>query len=641
MEDFKKCLTNSLEPWLLILDNADDPLLDVSQFFPLGNRGTIIITSRNPDLKCHAPLRARELRHLETDDAITLLLRTGDLPSDEQNLRDLALQIVKILGHLALAVSHAGASIRQRTCSLENYPDVYKRHRKKLLSSRPVQAGSDYKYTVYTTWEISVDSIKELARNEKNSTASNAIELLTFFGFCHFDDIEEEVFKSARDNIKRTKKYPWWASNLLRMIRDPRPLDWESLGFKEAIQLLSSYSLIHVSEVESRISLHPLVHSWIRDSLDEETHKRWWNITISTLALAGGNRISYYLNRQLRVHLRHCIGIGQIDHLFLEDDNSLDRVKISSRIISVYSEHPWKDALMLSERALEYSRNVLGDESPSTCLVSCQLAHCLRCMTEYHKVSDLLQDKVDVCVRVVGPTKDLTLRMMGELAVAYGRQGRKQEALELAEKCVAICEKSLDEGDGVYVDALIDLASAYTGLGRHEEAVGLCKKALAKGIEYYGEEHILVLGLESLLASNCSRSGQHHAALETFQNTLKKHLKVYGEEHPNTLVVMISIAITHGNMDQPEEGIPLVVKALEIGSKLGLEDRLEGWKEDLEWLQSENAWLQSQSANTSTSLPKRLLKSQKLPHPEGERIPSRKIWNFWQKSRRSMEESSS
>ncbi|KAL9132985.1 MAG: hypothetical protein Q9175_005840, partial [Cornicularia normoerica] len=215
MEDFKRCLTNSVEPWLLILDNADDPSLDIGRFFPVGNRGTIIVTSRNPDCRCHATVGSRELREMEDDEAITLLLRSGDLLSEDEDLRCLALPIVKTLGCLALAVNHAGASIRQRICSLEDYVEIYTHHRKKLLSSRPIQAGSVYKYAVYTTWEISVDSIKELAKDTTDHTAANALELLTLFGFFHFDDITEHMFKSAWGNFSRTKKFPWWASNLL------------------------------------------------------------------------------------------------------------------------------------------------------------------------------------------------------------------------------------------------------------------------------------------------------------------------------------------------------------------------------------------------------------------------------------------
>lgn len=101
--------------------------------------------------------------------------------------------------------------------------------------------------------------------------------------------------------------------------RDRRPSNWDSLLFNEAIQILSSYSLIYVSGSNNRISLHPLVHSWIRDSLNEELHLRWWNITISTLALGSYNR-SAHLRRQLKLHLRHCIGTRQIDDFFREDD---------------------------------------------------------------------------------------------------------------------------------------------------------------------------------------------------------------------------------------------------------------------------------------------------------------------------------
>lgn len=425
------------------------------------------------------------------------------------------------------------------------------------------------------------------------------------------------------------------------MIRDPRLSDWDSLGFKESIQLLSSYSLIHVSGVENRISLHPLVHSWIRDSLNEEMHMKWWNITISTLALARGNGGPYHLLRQLRVHLRHCVGVGQIDDLFLEDENPFDRVNIASQIIGVYSDHPWTDALKLSEQALEYSTKLLGDECYSTCLISYQLAKCFNFLSEYQKASDLLQDQVDVSIRVVGPTEELTLYIMGQLSWAYRRSGRKQEALELAEKRLAVCEKSLDESDDRYLNALRDVAMAYSDLDRSEEAVDLLEKVLPKKIEIFDEEDSDVLELEYNLARAYSRSGQYQAALEMYQNTLKKQTKVHGKEHPNTLQVMTSTAVTYGNMGQPEKGIPLVVKVLEIGSRIGLEDELDNWKQWLEWLQSKSARLQSQNAIASTIVPERLVEPHKQSHPEVEEHSSKKKWRLWPKSRQQLGESSS
>ena len=33
----------------MILDNADDPHLDISPYFPVGNRGIVLITTLGPD----------------------------------------------------------------------------------------------------------------------------------------------------------------------------------------------------------------------------------------------------------------------------------------------------------------------------------------------------------------------------------------------------------------------------------------------------------------------------------------------------------------------------------------------------------------------------------------------------------------
>ena len=634
MDDFKRYLTNSLKPWLLILDNADDRSLDISQYFPVGNRGSIIVTSRNPECRCHATVGSRELREMESDEAINLLLRSGDLPSDDQDLRLFALPIVQTLGYLALAVSQAGASIRQKICSLEDYLDNYTRHRKKLLSSQAVQAGSEYKYTVYTTWEISVESIKKLVKEANDSTAAHALELLPFLGFCHFDDIAEDIFKSAWRNLGRTKKYPWWKSNILGIVRNYSGLDWDSLVFNEAIQLLSSYSLIHVSGSNNRISLHPLVHSWIRDSLNVEAHLRWWNVTISTLALAT-NRSSYDLQKRLKAHLRHCIGTREINDLLQEDDFALDRVRMSLWITKVYLDPPWKDCLGLSERTLAYSRKTLGDECYSTCEVSYQRASILNILFQYPDALDSLQGQLEVAIRVAGPADRLTLRMMNELSSTYDFLGRKREALELAERSLAICKKSLDESDYVYLRAMERVASGYSELGRYGEAIALQKKPLAQWKENFHEEDGRVLNSEFLLACAYSNSGQHQAALDMFQSNLEKCSKYEGEDHPYTLFVMARTAAEYGNIGQPEKGIPLISRALEVGSRIGLDVQLLQWFE--EWLE----WLQSESEKAQTTVSKRLPKSRKLSHFENKEILTRKLSRLWPRTRRRRERSHS
>ena len=265
MDDFKRWLTNLAENWLLLIDNADDPSLDILQYFPPGCRGTVIVTSRNPECETHATVGSRDVGAMDREEAISLLLKASGEQETDSSLRIRALPVVETLWSLALAIIQAGALIRQKLYTFEEYCNAYNTRRKELLSFRPVQASSDYKFTVYTTWEVSTESIKAVAdggnaTQEASRSATNALEFLTFFGFCHFDDIWEEFFKVAWKAFPNLSAFPWWRSNILQTLREDRPPEWDPLPFRQAMSLLSSYSLIQWSDL--RVSLHPLVHSY-------------------------------------------------------------------------------------------------------------------------------------------------------------------------------------------------------------------------------------------------------------------------------------------------------------------------------------------------------------------------------------------
>lgn len=257
-EVFKCHLRDTADPWLLIFDNADDPSLDIARYFPAGNRGTIILTTRNPQCKIHETVQSHEFGELNADDAVTLLLRASKLPHDEFT-RESAVPVVQTLGHLALAIVHAGALIRQKLCTLDDYCEIYGLRRKDLLSRQPVQATVDYKYTVYTTWEISVASIKESAEEASSVTAANALDLLKLFGYLHFDNISEYIFERVWKRIPLDLgEWPWVVTNQIRMFREDRPQHWDPLPFREAVNILNNYSLIHLNGDYTHISLHPL-----------------------------------------------------------------------------------------------------------------------------------------------------------------------------------------------------------------------------------------------------------------------------------------------------------------------------------------------------------------------------------------------
>ena len=150
-EEFKRWLTNLVEDWLLIIDNADEPSLDVLQYLPTGCRGTVVITTRNRDCRVHATVGSCEMGPMGREEAISLLLKASGEQETDSSLRIRALPVVETLWSLALAIIQAGALIRQKLYTFEEYCNTYNTRRKELLSFRPVQASSDYRFTVYTT----------------------------------------------------------------------------------------------------------------------------------------------------------------------------------------------------------------------------------------------------------------------------------------------------------------------------------------------------------------------------------------------------------------------------------------------------------------------------------------------------------
>ena len=115
---------------------------------------------------------------MEPDEAVTLILKTTEVSDQsDKSIRKSAGRVVTTLGYLALAIVQAGAVIRQGRCTMEEYYTVYYQRRRELLSQKALQDGEDYRYTVYTTWEVSLKMIEDMS----SEAGRDAMELLRIF----------------------------------------------------------------------------------------------------------------------------------------------------------------------------------------------------------------------------------------------------------------------------------------------------------------------------------------------------------------------------------------------------------------------------------------------------------------------------
>ena len=282
------------EDWLVVYDNAED---HVRKYIPSGDRGNILMTSRNRSIGRYTSFNIIEIDEMEEDDAVSLLLKSAcldqadlsgksssssSLSDSPQALREMAKKITAELQYHPLAVDQAGASIESGMCHIDKYLELYSQHRKELLDDPLFSRSSDYEQTVYGTLDLSFKEIESQAKAQHHSgttrtntvdtvAAQSAISILQLFAFFHHDNIDEDVFKLAAlgyntyDASHDFFKPPHLSSENYALLKLDFNGSWDELGFRKGIRMLLSFSLIKQNTSGNLYSIHPLIHSWRRD----------------------------------------------------------------------------------------------------------------------------------------------------------------------------------------------------------------------------------------------------------------------------------------------------------------------------------------------------------------------------------------
>lgn len=564
VEGIKRWFSNQTRPWLLIFDNADDPQLDLSRFFPAGGRGVVLITTRNPQCEIHATKGSSKLDQMALEEAITLLLRTSCVTSvDNEASRNSAKHIVQTLGCLALAIIHAGATIQQGVCTLDDYCAEYARHRKQLLDCQHIQAGTDYDHTVYSTWEVSIEKITGLS----TETAKNAIELLNFFSVLHFEGISEKILERAWESFQDDELSTWIQSHRLSIFNSICSEQWNPQPFREAIALLSSYSLIHIDGSENHISLHPLVHTWIKDRLAPADQSKCYITSTITLSRSMISKqqsidISYAVNVQK--HIDSCFRFGQ-NELWIEDEWSKDRISVAYRFgWACSANNDWKQARDFLERTLEYSKKTMNEEYINSLYCTNLLGRAYYYLDERQKGTDLLEKAFTMARNMLGPEDPRTLSFMRDLIRDLLENNRNQESMDLIGE-LQILEKENDvlrNRSPEAAESIILYADALSRSGNNRKAVELLEDLIPTLEESLGMDHNMTTWGKWTLAEAYRHLNQWQEAAELDQQVLESYIKVFGTEHRATLRARSNLAISYENLDRPLDGIRILTEVV-------------------------------------------------------------------------------
>jgi hypothetical protein len=397
-------LANTSQSWLLVFDNADDPNLSLAPYFPAGNRGDILITSRNPACCQYNTVGSREIGRLSVDDSVLLLIKTahGDTTLANEIYED-GKKVVEALGCLALAIAQAGAYIRETSCSLKDYFEIYERRQKELLGYLPKHTGTDYGYTVYTTWQVSLDMIESM----RDTASNHALELLKLLCFYHHDQVPVKILYNAWLNSEKDPIAP--ASSLWPEAFSDF-FDYQQ-SLRASVTLLASFSLI-TRDSDALLSFHPLVHDWCRDRMSEFEQKSSSRRAILVLGRSVEWKFEtedYTFRRSLVSHVHACLRL----HGLRNEDFNVNEMQEWSNLALVLGEGGWtQDSLEITEQVVQLCKAKLGEDHPDT------------------------------------------LQSMHSLAIYYSEAGRRSEALQLTEQVVQLRKAKLGED---YPDTLLSM----------------------------------------------------------------------------------------------------------------------------------------------------------------------------------------
>ncbi|QRV96968.1 kinesin light chain [Ceratobasidium sp. AG-Ba] len=590
-------LSNRHEGWLMVVDNADDPAVNINQYLPAGTTGSILITTRIEQyalLACNWNAAYR-VENMRPEEALTLLFKMAGIsdnetPETESVAATQLLEsqpVLKNVGYLALAIVQAGAYIFVSKRSIAQYLEMLVQYRKETLEkyNRLPARIDGYHKTVYTTWHMSYVLLGEPAQR-----------LLHLMAFMHHTEISEETFRRAAINLRSYKpeipateseiQVQDYLTHCLQPYIHPTGL-WNSSAFADSMTELLSYSLISFDKLNNDYTLHVLVHDWARTVTeypsDVATQHTALLLAVSVdyaetmESLIYKRMVEVHVNRLLANHSKPTPNTAALLSQVYRYTGKyaaklmLDQIAVDGRQLVLGEEHDatlvskkdltdnylqlgrYKEAAVLLEQVVEIRKRVSGHEHPKTLIAMRKLADAHRFLGHYSEAHSLQTRVLDISIRIHGYDHPETLESMFKLAVTYQSQGRYDHAEALLLKVVDAAKRVEGDEHPDTLDSIHALASTYYDQGRYDEAEPMQEHVVRVKKRRQGDEHPSTLATMNDLALTYRAQSRYSEAEKLQEKVLDARKRAYGEDHPDTLTNMHNLACTYRELGRYEE----------------------------------------------------------------------------------------
>ncbi|PVF92027.1 FabD/lysophospholipase-like protein, partial [Serendipita vermifera] len=449
---------------LLILDNADNPKVDLIQFFPKLYKGIILITTRVQTLRTLSTLYHLELGPMSHDEAIKTLVKASGqtFPLGSNDVPHVS-TLIEELGCLALALVQAGVYISNMVSIgtmdgqgsvFEHYLDLFRQERAILMRKEGSVSLDQYRHGVYAALDLSYTLLPPLSR-----------DFLHLCSQLHYTNISVSMLLAAAKKdfqdkwkyLERPKSHQE-IQGKLHTLFTPNGASNEA-HVHDMVQSLVSLSLVQTTMGNNTVLLrfHRLVHSWAHEMLSSVSCSMYMQMAITVVSTCSGAlspaHVQYLPSHIIKLmnmvesrglHVREMVEFAEI-----MGDYGFGRVAVG-----------------LHEEATKRIEAEVGSSDKQTLDAYIFLGGTYEKIGRLKEAEKIQREVLAMCHKIHGERHPDTIKASNNLALTYWSLGKLQEAEELQIKVLEMRQEILGEQHPDTIMASNNLAATYADLGK-------------------------------------------------------------------------------------------------------------------------------------------------------------------------------
>ncbi|WP_413807992.1 tetratricopeptide repeat protein [Streptomyces sp. OE57] len=538
-------LDRSTEPWLLVIDNADDPaILEEGGWLRASPRGTVLVTTRYATSRAWRGAFLHPVDVLPSEDAAQVLCDLAPHAGTPAAAEQVAIR----LGCLPLALTLAGSYLHHQLLEswsmddyrtrLEDDPIGLIDQGAALDSGRP-----ESRHLVSRTWQLSLDALADQGLPE-------ATTLLRLLSCWSADPLPLAVLAPASlggtDLMDSARVEPALRGlidhSLATIVSAPPGADGERPVRCVQVHGVLLDSISSGIPADQRAALTEAAAALLEAALPAEA--------------GGGNgdRGGY-----VALLVPHAAGLLRR----LDGDAAERVVDLAVRLAErIHETGDYAAALALAQEAAGAGEQVLGAEHPLTLSALQRTGRSLFRLGRIAESEDVHSRVLRIRERALGPDHPDTLESCHGLQQPLFRMGRRPEALSLLRRAANGLRSALGVEHPKALRSRAMLIEELATSGKGEEFARVSPKIVVDCERYLGTDHPISLSARHAYAFGVSRLGDPEEAEPHVRRVLADRERVQGYTHPMTLGVVVLLSQVLAKRGRWDEAVELTRRAI-------------------------------------------------------------------------------